>query len=468
MKIKYIYLTLLLLLSLNLSAQTLDEAKAMYLEGKFAESLPIFKQELKANPQDPALNQWYGVCLYETGGNLLLAEQHIKTAADAGIQDAFLYLGNVYAKTYRFKEAESEFAKYAKLKRRDKTALAKVEKSKADAEQFRRFALRTENVQIIDSTVVDKRNLLAPYKLSAGIGELAWQSGKELMSTFVNGTDTKMYYAQKIEGKISLFSEEKLLDGYANPRMLSANNFSLSGDINYPSVLSDGVTIYFAGKDASGIGGYDLYVTRYNLNNDSYLAPERLSAPFNSSFNDYLLVIDEEKGVGWFASDRFQPEGKVCVYTFIPNSKVEMVENEDEEAIIKRAYISAIAATRKPGTDYSRLIALAKKDVEKRQESKRDFIFVINDANVYNSLSDFRDDRARQSFEKATDLRSNYENMLILLKEKRQEYSKSSKDEQARMSYAILDMEEQLPKLYTQIEELEQRARNQEIQYLKK
>lgn len=466
MKLKYIYLTLSLLFSLSLSAQTLDEAREMYLKGEYSKSLSAFERELNLNPQDPALNQWYGVCIYETKGSLLKAEKHLKVAATGGIQDAFLYLGSVFAKTYRFKEAEAEYAKYAKLKRRDKAALARLETKKSEAEQFRRFALKTENVQIIDSLVVNKKNLLSAYKLSSDFGRLEMAGGKSETTTFFNGTDTKKYYGQEVEKRITLFSEEKLLDGYANPKMLSGDNFNLSGDLNYPSVLSDGVTVYFAAKDESGVGGYDLYVTRYNLNNDTYLSPERLNAPFNSSFNDYLMVIDEEKEIGWFASDRFQPEGKVCVYTFIPNSKIEMVEGDDEEAIIRRAYISSIAATQKPGVNYSALVSLAKKEPEKRLEIKRDFIFVINDAHVYHSLSDFKDERARESYGKVVELRSHYDELARELQNQRDEYSRSSKEAKSTLSYAILDIEAQLPKLNTQIEELELRARSQENQYL--
>lgn len=90
---------------------------------------------------------------------------------------------------------------------------------------------------------------------------------------------------------------EKLIDGYGNEKQLSATNFGLTGDVNYPYVMPDGVTIYFAAKDYDSLGGYDLFVSRYNMNNDTYLAPERLNMPFNSMYNDYLMVVDEEKGV---------------------------------------------------------------------------------------------------------------------------------------------------------------------------
>jgi len=49
-----------------------------------------------------------------------------------------------------------------------------------------------------------------------------------------------------------------------------------------PFVMSDGLTLYFASTDHQSFGGYDLYVTRYNLATDSYLVPNQLNMPFNS------------------------------------------------------------------------------------------------------------------------------------------------------------------------------------------
>ena len=57
--------------------------------------------------------------------------------------------------------------------------------------------------------------------------------------------------------------------------------------------------------------------------------------PFNSYANDYMLVIDETCNVGWFASDRYQPEGKVCIYTFIPNESRNPYDYENTEGYIE-------------------------------------------------------------------------------------------------------------------------------------
>lgn len=56
--------------------------------------------------------------------------------------------------------------------------------------------------------------------------------------------------------------------------------------------MADGVTIYYA-SDGEGLGGYDIFVTRYNTNTDTYLVPENVGMPFNSPYNDYMYVIDD-------------------------------------------------------------------------------------------------------------------------------------------------------------------------------
>jgi hypothetical protein len=68
-----------------------------------------------------------------------------------------------------------------------------------------------------------------------------------------------------------------------------------SGSQAYPFVLSDGLTIYFSTTGHQSFGGYDIFVTRYNLTNDSYLAPNQMNMPFNSPFNDYLMVVDGKR-----------------------------------------------------------------------------------------------------------------------------------------------------------------------------
>ncbi|MBK5723117.1 tetratricopeptide repeat protein [Dysgonomonas sp. Marseille-P4677] len=476
---------LFILCSLStITAQGLADAKELYLRGDYTKALPLFEAEYVAKPTDANVNHWYGACLFETGEDLKKAEECLLFASKKNIQDSFLYLGQIYIQEYRFTEATEAFDKYESLlnksPRRTKEAKEKyaqnverLEEKKKQLSRLHRMVSNTEDIQIIDSLVVDKSNFLSAYKLSRSSGRLdffnkVFTANKKVESTvYFNEKETKIYFSQPNKnGVYSLFSMEKLLDEFGNEKQLSANNFNLTGDLNYPYVMADGVTIYFAAKDYDSLGGYDLFVSRYNMNNDTYLAPERLNMPFNSIYNDYMMVIDEEKGVGWFASDRFQPIGKVCIYTFIPNKIVKIVESDDEGYMAGRAHISSIKSSWIKGQDYSQLIALARKAPKEEVKVVRDFDFVINDNNTYYTLSEFKNKAARDTYFRVVQMRGEARKISERLESLRVEYSKSSPDARRTMASQILDLEKREEQMRVMINELEIQARNQEIQSL--
>ena len=76
------------------------------------------------------------------------------------------------------------------------------------------------------------------------------------------------------------------------------------GRIAYPYLLSDGETISFAYSGPESLGGYDLFISRYDREGGRLLVPQQLPAPYNTLAGDYLLVRDEERGVDWLLTDR--------------------------------------------------------------------------------------------------------------------------------------------------------------------
>ena len=106
-----------------------------------------------------------------------------------------------------------------------------------------------------------------------------------------------------------------LLDQWTQPDTLP-ENINFTSDQCSPYVLNDGVTLYFAAKDSNGLGGLDIYVSRYNMATENYTNPENLGFPYNSTANEYLFVLDEMRQIGYLATDRFAAEGRVHVYSF--------------------------------------------------------------------------------------------------------------------------------------------------------
>ena len=470
---KLFYTIGITLLCGGLHAQSLAEAKKLYNEGKYAEAKPAFEKLVKQAPNNSSYNHWYGVCCYETG-DLTGAEKHLKVAVKRKVQEAYRYMSEVYYKTYRFDEAGEMLEEYINLLAKKKQDPQSFETRLDLANNAQRMMEKVEDVQIIDSLVVDKDDFLSAYILSEESGTLDsykdfFQTNEPVSSTvYKNQKGDKIYYAHSTDGdRYCLFTQSMLMDEWGDEKQLPMN-INSNDDDNYPFVLSDGATIYYSSTGNGSIGGYDLFVTRYNINSDTYLAPEQLGMPFNSPYNDYMMVFDEVKGLGWFVSDRFQPEGKACVYLFIPNPEHKRVESEDIEVKRARAAITAIRDSWKESSDYADLIRLSHTEIpygEKKIE--KDFEFIIGNNIVYYKLDDINSPEAKGYYEKVVALNKQIKELNEKLDGLRVSYAEGNKARKEQLKPTILQAEEQLNALLEQPGELEKKARNAEINYLK-
>ena len=313
------------------------------------------------------------------------------------------------------------------------------------------------------------------YMLGKECGDIDWTRNMLGGNTSAEGTayrtemNDKIYYSDvDASGRMQLYMCYKMLDSWSKPTAL---NGLPEGDSNYPFLLSDGVTIYFANNNPNGLGGYDLYITRYNSETDRYLMAENLGMPFNSPANDYMLVIDEVNRIGWFATDRNQPEGMVCIYTFIPSETKQYYKYKEDsfETIRQAAQIQSIAATQ---TDQEAVRkaqqVLFKLGLDAQMEDKKnDFTFVIDDFTDYHSLDNFKSAEARQLY---TDWKAKQEKLAKLgkeLEEKRSRYTHSSSSERRKMTEELLRMEQQYEQLETEVMGMPKAIRNLEISYIK-
>lgn len=214
-----------------------------------------------------------------------------------------------------------------------------------------------EKFIIFDSLVVSKSELFKAYPLSESAGKLSWTDAEntrpDSLLTRRPTRHTIAYGDKRIEScvvdstKAFIGSSIHINDQWTAPEALFAHDNTDAVLQNFPYLMADGQTIYFAQQSDDGLGGLDLYMTRQNSDRDGYYRPENIGMPFNSNANDYMLVIDEESGIGMFASDRWQPADSVCVYYFIP-SNLRLTydeENLSQEQRIDLARIKRIADT---------------------------------------------------------------------------------------------------------------------------
>ena len=408
-------------------------------------------------------------------GLVTLHAQTLEEADKLYADKKYTAAAEIYEQLYRFdKAAESYNMQISLLEKPAKTnkkntktvvntdSINFLSKKAEISKRLQKMIRRCENVQVIDSIIVDKANFLNAYLLSEEAGALEKTAGSIIHENQLK--DRRFYGKENSKNLFRLYTQVKMQSGWSEEKFLDIPVDSLADD-NYPFVMSDGLTIYYASTSNESIGGYDLFVSRYNMDNDTYLAPRQLGMPFNSTANDYMMAIDELTGVGYFATDRFQPEEKVIIYVFVPNEEPVFVEDEDFAVLSARARISSIRDTWRQGEDYEAVLQQIKNDIEKSSQPTitKDFTFVINDKIVYYTLADFDDDGAKQTFVHSQELQKQILALENQLEVQRQDYAKGGANRTQNSKSAILDNESRLENLYDAFKKTEVEARNREI-----
>ena len=469
MDIKIKLTAIALMFTASAGAQTLSQAQRWFTQGEFEKAKPVFKKLVKQSPSNASYNFWYGACCYETG-EMMEGLPYLEKSAARKVINAYLYVSKAYYDMYRYDDAIENLEQHIywlKQKKRDTT---EAEELMGKYRKGARLIRGVENITVIDSFVVDKRSFLDAYKLGEQSGNLQMtDNGNEDVSIeFVNEMgDKKLLSANDENGNKKLYASVKLIDSWSKPQRLKGINDDMT-DLNFPFLDSDGTTLYFAAKGEESLGGYDIFITRADSEENSYFRPDNMGYPFNSAFNDYMYAIDDYNNLGWFASDRYQPEGKVCVYVFIPNESKTTYDYDTVEPgkMISLARLDNIALTQ---TDRNE-VARAKQRLSKvtyaktgKKNKKTEFTFIVNDNRTYTSLNDFRKPEAKKMFQEMRKMQSDLETLENELDKLREKYSKSNKAVRESMTPGILDKEKRVNGLRTEIGKMETKIRNMEL-----
>lgn len=332
----------------------------------------------------------------------------------------------------------------------------------------------TEQVTFIDSLVLPKKEVLEQIKLSQESGRIAtcadfFKTAKGADCTlFLNELGNRIVYSEVNEKGHLRLMEKSLIGGeWSQGKLLTGFREEEDDNLNFPFMLSDGITMYYAAECEESLGGYDIFMTRYNPDEGQFLAPENVGMPFNSPANDYLMVIDEFMQLGWFVTDRNQPEDKVCLYMFIPTEtrRIYNVENIGKEKLASLARITSIKET---WTDTESVNKAKERLAEARQGVKdetknRDFTFVVNDSKTCYTLTQFTNPQAQQKAkiwleaQKELDVK---EGELDALREK---YAVMNEAERSKIKSQILLAESDVERLAANKQELEKEIRRLEL-----
>ena len=320
----------------------------------------------------------------------------------------------------------------------------------------------TQRVLFVDSIVVPKDSFLSCVPLPPECGKM---EHTEYGYRFTNEFGDRMLYSiTDTAGSARIYQKNKEGDEWGEHQFVE----SLGDPSDYPFLMSDGVTLYFSHKGSGSLGGYDIFVTRYDEEDNTYLKAQNIGYPFNSTANDYLYVIDEVDSLGWFVTDRRQPEGYVCVYTFVPPTSRDnlSVEFDGLSTVRSRAALNSIADTWD-----GHYVDLAKAERRLKQMKERkytptkepSFSFHVNDEITYTSIDQFKVPENRNRIDQLNEMQQMLAKSLQELEDARVKYHEANRFDRSTLGAEILKAEKELEQLRLDISTMTRRIRNDEI-----
>lgn len=472
---RILFTIFLTLFSLTALPQSRSALKKLFDKGNYVEAKAMAAKLLKRYPNNSEYNYWYAVSCMETGDTVDVQEM-LEFAASRKIVNANRYLGDWHFSKENYPAAIECYEAFLESTKNDSLRVAFSRKVQL-ATNIRRMVMNAGKICVVDSFVVAKDDFLSAYRLGEDVGLVTSNAryfDDSSLPGYLNETERGMDiffsdYGEYNDSLMKLYRNSKVADEWGTP--VELEGFDTHGNDDYPFMSTDGVTLYFASDGDASIGGYDIFVTRFDTEDGYYLRPDNIGMPFNSTANDYMLVIDEVSDLGWFATDRNQPEGLVCVYVFVPGGR-EKYNSEviGFEGMLPLAKLSSIADTQHNEEELrkarTRLAMLLYADTD--SQKKGDFLFVVDDMRDYTRLSDFKSAEARKLFAELLERRKQHEADLASLEQQRDKYSSANAALKQRMSAAILRLEAKVEAEHKALEKIELDVRRIEQEKLYK
>lgn len=408
-----------------ISAQTQASADALFQAADYATAQEQYAKLIKRYPKHALYLYRYARCAQELGDYATALSYFEQSGNRYDLKH--YHVGEIYMKLWQPEQAIAAYEQYLACANIAEERRMRVQDQIAYAEKLQRYMRRVEQLQILDTMEVHKDSLAAILSLSSEAGQLRFNAQGEFVYT--NQRDDRRLWADSAH---QIVSSIRLLDQWTEPTALPQDvNFS-TAQAN-PYVLSDGVTLYFAACDSNGLGGYDIYITRYNTTTESYTTPENIGLPYNSPANDYFLIVDENQQVAYLASDRHAKAEHVRIYRFVPSLEKRYWRNISADSLSAYAQLKwYVQATPQEDTI---IIEDTNQDVE------TSIFFVLNDSVVYTRLEEFKSHDAKKKFQEWEKLHKQLEADCIHLQDLRFQYNEAQEHKQKKLAPTILQLE---------------------------
>ena len=456
-------LILFLCLALSSMGQTHSSADRLFTDGNYTSAQDQYGKLLRSYPTNALYLYRYARCAQELGDHDTAIE-YFQKAGDRYMLKYF-YLGEIYMERWDTEQAILCYQTYIKSQQQPNERFPHIYAQIARAEKLQRYLRRVEQLSFIDSTLLPIDQLLTHCTLSPEAGQLRWKD-TTLGFNYTNQRDEHRIWASRVDSSTMLLSSRQLIDHWTTPDTMPITVNFTTQQLS-PYLLVDGVTLYFAAKDTNGLGGLDIYVTRYNTVSELYTTPENLGMPYNSPANEYFLILDEGQNIGYLATDRRAPQGYAYLYSFVIPEQKQYLRGLPNDSLVSHAQLRTLIIADTTSLPSPTLIDTTETtSIVDKQIIEQNIHFILNDSTIYTTLQDFHSTEAQSRFLQWQTCHTQWQKTQVELSALRVEFSESNADRQKELTPVILQLEKNQSQLSTQCYQLLYEVRSLEFRAL--
>ena len=130
-------------------------------------------------------------------------------------------------------------------------------------------------------------NWMTPQKLTENVNSKSWEP-----SATITPDNNTLYFTSTREGGFGgrdIWRSVRLPNGeWAKPVNLGPK-INTPYDEDAPAILADGKTLYFASQGFNSMGGYDLFYSVWDQENNTWSAPRNVGYPINTPGDEMTI-----------------------------------------------------------------------------------------------------------------------------------------------------------------------------------
>lgn len=115
-------------------------------------------------------------------------------------------------------------------------------------------------------------------------------------------------------GGLDIYYSKKLPNGDWSFPFNAGNIINTEYDDNFPYIAPDGTTFYFASQGHNSIGGYDLFVSKWDEQNLLFSTPENVGYPINTPDDNRTISVSKSGRYAYVSDFRENGLGELDIY----------------------------------------------------------------------------------------------------------------------------------------------------------